>query len=382
MADSPEQMAFSFFQDMKEEMPAGQPPVAERDFETEDDALDALLSTAVTEEDENIPPFDMAEPENKETPSGMNCAGERFPVSAEEEDREIDAAIERIFGVVEEAESMAALESEIQSVAAEITAAEKEEEPQPVVIELREKRNSFPPLTEQTLRRAALGFLAGLNPDGAGMKFFSGSPKIKADAGAFFMENGEVTGTVLVMTCMELSKCAPDASCRAELLKELDEAKAAKAALEEMLKEKEPELKDDSLFPETQCWEFKRTKNRKYHACLRKIEKLEYAICHGSKFDRLMFEQCADKYYLAVPAGVEPASELPEEWGILSIAENYQAEVIRPAKICGTTPEKRTLFAMRAAAAGLDGLLFANGISLSGGRVCYHLPPKRRRKYC
>ncbi len=395
MADSPEQMAFSFFQEV-EEVKKDQ-PVADRDFETEDEALDALLAARTPEGDE--PPFDVMECcESNITPSGI--PGERFSVSEpeantltdEDEEREIDAALERIFGGTESFPP-ANIESEMQEAITQViaeTAAEEKKEAEnetEKVILLPEKRNPFPPLTEQTIRRAALGFLAEMKPDGAGMKFPSGVPRIRIDAGAFFLNAGkrnvEVAKTVLVMTCMDRDKCWIDASYKADLLKLLGEAKAEKAELEEMLKIKEPDLKDDSLFPESQNWDFSKAKSRKYHACLRKIEKIEYSIYHGSKFERLMFEQCADEYYLAVPAGLIAAEELPEEWGLVYIAENYEAAVIRPATPCRTTPEKRAAFALRAAAAGAEDLLFANGISLAknSGKANYHLLPKRRKIY-
>ncbi len=382
MADSPEQMAFSFFQEVQEVKK--DQPVADRDFETEDEALDALLAAGTPEDDE--PPFDAMECcESNTTPSGI--PGERFSVSETEEDREIDAVIERIFGTETEEISAVTVENEMEEAIAQAVAEEEaESEPEKVIL-LPEKRNPFPPLTEQTIRRAALGFLAAMKPDGAGMKFPSGVARIKIDAGAFFLNAGirnvEVAKTVLVVTCMDRDKCWIDASYKADLLKLLGEAKAEKAELEEMLKIKEPDLKDDSLFPESQNWDFSKAKSRKYHACLRKIKKIEYSIYHGSKFERLMFEQCADEYYLAVPAGLIAAQELPEEWGLVYIAENYETAVIRPAKTCRTTPEKRVAFALRAATAGAGDLLFANGISIAknSGKVNYHLLPKRRKIY-
>ncbi len=388
MADTPdqncEQMAFSFFQDMKEEKKQS---FEDRDFETEDEALDALLASGTTEDDE--PPFDI--PAESELTHTGNCAGVRFISSEPEqsaEDREIDEAVERIFGIIDEAEAATKNSSEAMTseLELEIADAAAEIDRENTVIALPEKRTSFPPLTEQTIRRAALGFLAEMNPDGAGIRFPSGVPRIKIDAGAFFLNTGrkntEIAKTVLVVTCLDRDKCWIDASYKTDLLKLLAEAKAEKNALEEILKVKEPELKDDSLFPESQNWDFSRSKSRKYHACLRKIEKIEYSIYHGSKFERLMFEQCADEYYLAVPAGLIAMHELPEEWGLVYVAENYSTTVIRPAKKCITTPENRTAFALRASAACTDEVLFANGISLSGsGTAQFHLLPKRRKKY-
>ncbi len=243
----------------------------------------------------------------------------------------------------------------------------------------------FPPMNEQTLRRAALGFLAGMKPDGIGELFASGIPRTKVDAGAYYTGTGRksvsVERTILALTCMDREKCWIDASEKATLLTALAEAKARKAELEEMLKVKEPELKDDSLFPETQTWDFARTKNRKYHACLRRIGKIEYSIYHGSKFERMRFEQTANEYYLIVPEKLIAADELPEEWGLVYIAADMSATVIREAQKHDCPPENRVSFALRAAASVTNNALFARGILNGGNKVQFAPVPKRRRAY-
>lgn len=370
-----EQMAFSFLREIEADKKT---PAAERDFDTEEDALFALLESR---EDTQLPPED--------APSGEQFFSAPEPErDAEETDAEIDAAADQFianlnaeFAINTATDDLA---REIAATVAEVEA-EEEETVEETVVTIR-KKNAFPELTEQHLRRAALGFLATMNPESLGMNFSSGIARIKVDAGAYFFGTGRtpvVDRTIAVVTCIDRNKCWIDASLKADLLAMLTQAQAEKVALEEELKVREPDLKDDSLFPEAQIWDFSRARSRKYKSCLKKIERLEYSIYHGSKFERMMFEQLADEFYLVVPSGLITAAELPEEWGLVYVAEDFSATVIRQAKKCECPQEKRTSFALRAAAAGCGDLLFANGISITKeGTPRFHLPPKRRKAYC
>ena len=370
-----EQMAFSFFKEIEADKKT---PAAERDFDTEDDALFALLESR--EDEQQLPPG--------ETPSGEQFFSAPEPGTAEETDAEIDAAVDQFIANLDAEFAINTatddLVKEIADTVAEVEA-EEDEAVEETVVTVR-KKNAFPELTEQHLRRAALGFLATMNPESLGMNFPSGIARIKVDAGAFFFGPGRtpvVDRTIAVVTCIDRNKCWIDASLKADLLAMLTQAQAEKMALEEELKVREPDLKDDSLFPESQIWDFSRARSRKYKSCLKKIERLEYSIYHGSKFERMMFEQLADEFYLIVPTGLITAAELPEEWGLVYVAEDFSATVIREAKRCDCPPEKRTAFALRAAATGCGDLLFANGISITkDGTARFHLPPKRRKAYC
>lgn len=373
--DSCEQMAFSFLQEVKVDKVQ---PAADRDFDTEDDALLALLES---KKDTQLPPEDQ--------PSGEQffSAPETAPVQ-EETEEEIDAAADQIIAALDTEfdinNDVADCTDAITDIVAEVEAEEDAAE-ESVVVPVKPK-NAFPELTEQTIRRAAMGFLASLEPESLGMNFPSGIARIKVDAGAYFFASGRtpvVDRTIAVVTCIDRNKCWIDASLKEDLLAMLTAAQQEKAAIEEELKVKEPDLKDDSLFPEAQIWDFSRARSRKYRSCLKKIEKLEYSIYHGSKFERMMFEQLADEFYLVVPTGLITAAELPEEWGLVYVAEDFSTTVIRNAKKCVCPQEKRTTFALRAAAAGCCDVLFANGISTAkNGAIRFHLPPKRRKAYC
>lgn len=364
MSDDREQMFFSFA----------------NEYETEDDALEALLNPGKDE----TPDLPLPHPLECDCCNAVNPA---FSVSVEKTDDQIESA-------VDDAIDMAAMEQEIAQViaetdaeiAAETAAVERELEEKVSVIEVTVKKGTpLPPMNQKFIRIAAAGFLAQLKPDGLGIDFRTGISRIKADAGAYFLSAGrksmEVTRTILVITSLDRDDCWIEASRKADLLAALTEAKAEKAAIEEELKTKEPDLKDDSLFPESQIWDFSKAKSRKYHSCLRKIERLEHAIYHGSKFERLMYEKAADEFYLVVPAGLIAANELPEQWGLVYVNRDASLDVIREAEKCECSAETRSDFVLRAAANSADMFMLAHGISLKDGVVRFHPQPKRRKPY-
>lgn len=387
--ETSEQMAFSFYDEMEPRKRAA----LERDFDTEEDALDALLDNGSEPEKPAPHPLEcdcccavsVPDPaEQANPPSPETHSGERGSLSDEPAKMPEDVPPFAAPFTVADDKALSALD-QIEQAERGNQADAAGDEPEETVIVLPAKSTPFPPLTDQTIRRAAAGFLATLKPDGIGLHFSSGIPRVKIDAGAYFLSGGkvpQVTRTVLVVTGVDRDKCWIDASEKEKLLAMLAAAKEEKASLEEMLKQKEPGLKDDSLFPESQTWDFTRTKNRKYHACLHKIEKIESLIYHGSKFERMLFEKLADEYYLAVPKDLIAADELPEAWGLIYIADDFSATVIRPAKKCDCPAENKMSFVFHAASAHTDSFLLANGISVSDGIAKFYLPPKRRKAYC
>lgn len=361
MSDDREQMFFTF------------------EYDTEDDALEALLNPK--DELPDLPP---------PHPLECDCCNAVNPAISVSEDKTDDD----IVSAVDDAIDMAAMEQEIAQVIAETDAElaaeaadiDREMEEEVSVIEITaKKRNVLPPLNQKFIRIAAAGFLAQLKPDGLGIDIRTSISRLKADAGAYFLSSGrktmEVARTILVVTSLDREDCWIDASRKADLLAALAAAKEEKTAIEEELKTREPDLKDDSLFPESQIWDFTRAKSRKYHSCLRKIERLEHAIYHGSKFERLMYEKTADEYYLVVPADLISANELPEQWGLVYVNEDASLNVIREAEKCECSTAARTDFALRVADGSADDFMLANGISLKDGIVRFHPQPKRRKPY-
>lgn len=190
-----EQMAFSFLREVETDKKT---PAIERDFDTEEDALFALLESK--NDEQQLPP--------EETPSGEQF----FSASEEEEtETEIDAAADQIIANLDAEFAINTatgdFTQEIADTVAEVEA-EEEEAIEETVVTIRRK-NAFPELTEQHLRRAALGFLATLKPESMGMNFPSGIARIKVDAGAYFFGLGRtpvVNRTIAVVTCIDRNK--------------------------------------------------------------------------------------------------------------------------------------------------------------------------------
>lgn len=360
MSDDREQMLFTF------------------EYDTEDDALEALLNPQ-----DELPDLPPPHPLECDCCNAVNPA---ISVSEEKTDDEVVSA-------VDDAIDMATMEQEIAQViaetdaelAAEAAEVDRELEDEAVIEITEKKRNTLPPMNQKFIRIAAAGFLAQLKPDGLGIDIRTRISRLKADAGAFFLSAGrktvDVARTILVVTSLDRDDCWIDASRKADLLAALTAAKEEKTAIEEELKTKEPDLKDDSLFPESQIWDFSRAKSRKYHSCLRKIERLEHAIYHGSKFERLMYEKTADEFYLVVPKGLITACELPEQWGLVYVNDDASIEVVREAEKCECFPAARTDFALRVTAGSAADFMLANGISLKDGAVRFHPRPKHRKPY-
>ncbi|MBO5959109.1 MAG: hypothetical protein J6Q65_03205, partial [Lentisphaeria bacterium] len=175
--DRCEQMAFSFFQDDVVKT-VKKTSIADQEFDTEEDALFALLGSHT--DDTQLPPEDSASGEQffsapeeavetvaeTETVAEAETVAETEAVAvgiAEEEKDEAEieravAALEQEFGLNNDiADLTKEIVDTVVDIEQEIEAEEEEEAP--VIIPVK-KKNIFPPLTEQPLRRAALGFLA------------------------------------------------------------------------------------------------------------------------------------------------------------------------------------------------------------------------------
>lgn len=109
-------------------------------------------------------------------------------------------------------------------------------------------------LTPQTLKRAALAFLAALNPTGLALSVPTRLKKFQADAAAFWSEPAgrrgvlRVTKTVIVETSFE-NIISMDCSNQRELTALLSAAKLERCNLEAEIRRTEPHLKEmDTLF--------------------------------------------------------------------------------------------------------------------------------------
>ena len=247
--------------------------------------------------------------------------------------------------------------------------------------------STVPVMNMQTLRRGALGFLAGLKPSGVAMRVptLLGN-RYKADAAAFWLPTGCRTGlqperTSLALCVLKHSEFAGNSSNREDIQKEWNLAVEKKEELEAVIRQKEPFTKIVSLFEEEEKWDYSLSKNRSYHACLRKIAKLFKALATDTIYGRMILEELADKYYLVSPEGVIQPEEVPEGWGLVWIRKDLTAQVLCAAPEHQSNNVNRTNLALRIAASGLSEQLFANGIDVSDESTVFRPVPKRRRPY-
>ncbi len=372
--DEDQQLTFPFY----EETSAG----IHRDFSPEVESLEALPKneeiSAAPQPPENScsdAVGDTPAPKNRESSTG---SGEASEVSQElvntapcNESVEATDSIETSMEPEEDSAEISVLN---ENAAAEKSTTRK-----------RKKDLSFPPLNEITIRRAVLGFLAAMRPDGIGLDFPLGVGRLRADAGSYFMasirKKMTVTRTILVLSGVNRDIFRVDIAKEEALRNELSREQSLRIELEQRLRVEEPELKKPCLFSEIEEWDFSATRNHAYKDCLRNIERLELALKYGNKFERLMLENTADEYYLAVPVGLVQPEEIPEKWGFAIVQPDFSVTVVRPAQVCGSTPEKRMDFALRAASATVENAMFVNGVTLAGKTPEFRQLPKKRKAY-
>ncbi len=388
--DDEEQLAFDFYDNTAEEKAGGNP--AERDvtellekidFETEEDALAALTGKIPLVEEEDswespssgsggmcecmVPAESGTSAENAADISGMSGKPSRENASPEEE-TDMDAPPWDVPGS--------------SSSPAQALSCENAEKTQPPCVE-----KSPMPFNKAELRRAALGFLSSLRPSGAAMHVPVQSGRLRADAAAFWLPAGCRTDVLPLRTAtawivpsrnafQQMSVC-PDA-LRSDLEKEM----RRKEELEGVIRRKEPFVREASLFQEDAKWDYSKSGNRFYHACLRRIEKLQAKIDAASFYTFLLSRELSDQYFLICPESVVQAEEVPAGWGLVWIGQNLNSTLVRDAEIHAVSMERRTALALRIASCSFAGQLFANGIDAAdSGKVFFRPVPRRRRPY-
>lgn len=271
---------------------------------------------------------------------------------------------------------------------AEETATEDPVKVFPVQEMEKKRKSSTPVMNIQLLRRVALGFLARLKPSAAAMRvptLLGG--RYKADAAAFWLPAGcrtelQPERTALVLCVLDHDDFVREPENRKNVLDEWNQAVDKKEKLEAVIRQKEPYTKIVSLFAEEEKWDYSLSKNRTYHACLRKISKLFKQLATDSIYSRMIFEDLADEYYLLSPAGVIQQDEVPEGWGLVWAEKDLSTEIVCPAEPHQCPAGNRINLALRIAGAGLEEQLFANGIDVCNDNPPVYRPlPKRRKSY-
>jgi hypothetical protein len=72
-----------------------------------------------------------------------------------------------------------------------------------------------------------------------------------------------------------------------------------------------------ALFPEFETWDFSASRERGYHALLRRLRRLDADLYGQTKFWTIARYGLADELWIAAPRGLLRAGELPAGWGLL-----------------------------------------------------------------
>ncbi|MCP3966390.1 MAG: hypothetical protein GY750_09570 [Lentisphaerae bacterium] len=236
------------------------------------------------------------------------------------------------------------------------------------------------------LRQAVLRWLVSRKPTGIGVKVPTRIRKYQVEAAAFWSVQDKLKKraekTALVEVCNDRDHCWPDCSDLDTLLRNIRELKEEKQQLEEIIRAKEPELKErDTLFDEFQRWNYSASRNRKYQKCIKQIDRAHHSLYKGSRLELIRQAHVADFIYVAVPEGVIHPHELVDGWGLLYITPNGEITEEKKAQRQTCSLDSRMHLIQNIAASCMNSALFANGVNLrNNGEVFLTKPPRRRRK--
>lgn len=242
-------------------------------------------------------------------------------------------------------------------------------------------------MTRHDLQRAALAWLASLNPTAAAIRVPTRMAKFRAGAAAFWSTPGrrrllQPERTVVVEARLSREDCWPECSDTETILPSYRECQAVRKTMEAAIRKAEPHLLDsDVLFPEIEYWNYEQTANPEYKPCLEKLAEFESALYRGSRFERIRQGEVANELYLAVPAGLVQPDELAEGWGLLYVSNDLTVEVVCEAVHYECPAEHMMHLSQNIAASSLRDVLFAHGIYQEpDGRISYRRPPKMRAR--
>jgi hypothetical protein len=245
-------------------------------------------------------------------------------------------------------------------------------------------------LSSKDIRRAVLGWILNHKPTGAGILVPTRISRFLADVAAFWSSPISIGGkkylapvkTVIIEIRNNREHCWPDFGSKDELLQLLKEKKAEKKQIQKYIRDNESELKmDDNLFAEYENWNYRKSKNKEYHACLHKIDELELALYNGSKFEKIRRSELADFLYLAVPEGEVEEHELADGWGLLYIKKDLSVVQIKEPSFWNCPIEKKHHLVQNISASSLKDTLFTNGVKVNKDEsISFTRLPRRRRK--
>ncbi len=239
------------------------------------------------------------------------------------------------------------------------------------------------------IRRAALAWLVKGQPTGIGLLAPTRISRFQADVAAFWSKPVKRGGvktlqpvkTVIIEVRNDREACWPDCARKDELLPLLRKEKERKRVLETEIRAKEPELQNtDTLFSEFESWDYAKTRDKRYHQSLGKIEEIERSLYNGSRFEKIRRARLADYLYLAVPRGAVHPNELADGWGLLFVDDSFEIELIKEADSWECPVENKLHLVQTIAMSSLKSVLFANGVLVSPENEIKLLPLPRRRR--
>ena len=311
------------------------------------------------------------------------------------EEEEMDAFLQEVRSsektadetAAEETAESAAVSDEIPAVCAEPLSAEPEpaepeSEPEPET-DLPDAEIPQAPraLTPKQMKRAAMAFLASLQPSGVAIDVHAGG-RCRADSAAFWIEKGQVVRTAIADIQTGLDAGSGDDG-KKEILDTLKLARMEREVLEQEIRRTEPDLRDSSqLFTEFSDWNYEVSKNPAYRECLQKIRRMEHSLYHGTRLERLIRTKAASELYLIVPENTVSPDYPLNGCGLVYIKNDLSFELICPAgQQENVSKDHQLRLALNIAASGRPDVLFANGIYLTGGKLkCGPLPRRRHIK--
>lgn len=93
-----------------------------------------------------------------------------------------------------------------------------------------------------------------------------------------------------------------------------------------------------ALFPELETWDFSASRERGYHALLRRLRRLDADLYGQTKFWTVARYGLADELWIAAPRGLLRERELPAGWGLLECSHAALRRRDAEPDLFGETP--------------------------------------------
>ncbi len=157
------------------------------------------------------------------------------------------------------------------------------------------------------------------------------------------LERGERAKTVIVECKQSRSDFLTDSRDVEELLAERARLERVRRVLEEQIvKVCEPQLRKSGsrLFAELEEWDFGKSRVASYRGVLNDLRQINERMYGERKFWTMAHYRLADWLYLAAPAGVIRAREVPPGWGLLEMPAGWE-KGMRHLRVKVGAPEQK-----------------------------------------